>query len=153
MAYTPNMYERRPVPGYSRWEADSLGRVYRDGSEYLGHDNRGYVMVCDGKDTIKRAWLVAFAFHGHRPMRAVIRHLNDIKNDDRPANLKWGNRSEDRLDAYRNGRLGKLTQQDAEKIREMYATGDWLQREIADIFNVKQSAIGKIVRRESWCHI
>lgn len=150
MAYNTSMYERRPVPGFANWEADSLGRVYRSGIEYAGHFNRGYIMVCANGQTIKRAWMVAFAFHGQRPMRAVIRHLNDIKDDDRPTNLKWGNRSEDRLDAYRNGRLGKLNREDADKIREMYATGDWLQREIADIFDVKQSAIGKIVRYESW---
>ena len=47
--------------------------------------------------------LVARAFLGLRPNDLEVRHLNDDKLDCRVANLVYGTRRENKLDAVRNG--------------------------------------------------
>ena len=60
----------------------------------LGHCDRRYVHT-----------LVAEAFIGPRPAVGMeCRHLNGDPSDNRPANLAWGTRSDQRLDDVRNGR-------------------------------------------------
>lgn len=48
--------------------------------------------------------LILTAFVGPRPEGAVVRHLNDIRTDNRVVNLAWGSWSENQFDAFRNGR-------------------------------------------------
>jgi hypothetical protein len=47
----------------------------------------------------------------------------------------------------------KLTEDDVRSIRLMYATGDWLQRELATDFNVWQSCISKVLLGKTWRHV
>lgn len=47
--------------------------------------------------------LVAESFYGPRPPKNDVRHLNDIKTDNRACNLAYGTRSQNIADAYRNG--------------------------------------------------
>jgi HNH endonuclease len=105
------MYERRPVPGYPRWEADTNGDVYLDNLPadifIAKHDAyvyiRGYQLK--GEPAMKRATLVALAFHGPKPPnKQVCAHRNDIKEDDKPENLYWATHGENYADARRNGR-------------------------------------------------
>ncbi len=53
--------------------------------------------------------LVLTAFAGPRPAGAVARHLNDIRTDNRIENLVWGSRSENQMDAFRNGKRAHQT--------------------------------------------
>lgn len=49
--------------------------------------------------------LVACAFHGPRPAPHMeVRHANDVKDDNRAVNLKWGSAADNYEDSYRNGR-------------------------------------------------
>lgn len=52
-----------------------------------------------------------------------------------------------------NGTNTKLTEAKVLLIRELWATGDYLQRELAVKFNVTQKAISYIINRKSWKHI
>jgi hypothetical protein len=47
--------------------------------------------------------LVALTFHGPKPEGQQVRHLNDVKTDNRPENLAYGTASENGLDTVRNG--------------------------------------------------
>jgi len=47
----------------------------------------------------------------------------------------------------------KLTNEKVLKIRELYLTGNYSQRQLAKIFSVCQSSIGTIVRGDIWKHI
>ena len=38
-------------------------------------------------------------------------------------------------------------------VRHVYKFGAWSHRELAKIFHVSSTAIGKIVRRETWRHL
>jgi len=100
------------VRSLDRYAVDRNGR----GVPYRGktlsmhrHKDRGYLTVALSKagkpKTYQVHQLVCIAFHGTRPEWAQdVRHLNDVKTDNRAENLRWGTRSENLHDAVRNGR-------------------------------------------------
>lgn len=104
-----------PVPGYEGlYEISDMGRVRsrrRRGSVggiIAQFDNgHGYPRLKLCKDAIQRTWLVhqlvALAFIGPCPPGEEVRHLNDKHGDARAVNLTYGTRSQNRLDAVRNG--------------------------------------------------
>lgn len=47
----------------------------------------------------------------------------------------------------------KLTEEDVIRIRELHASGSYMNTEIAALFNVDKSTIGLIVKRKVWKHI
>jgi hypothetical protein len=52
-----------------------------------------------------------------------------------------------------NGTNAKLTEAEVILIRELYATGDYTQKELAIKFNISKSAISKIITRATWKYI
>lgn len=58
-----------------------------------GIDNRGYRMAgltCDGEtQRLAVHHLVLIAFVGSRPPGAITDHINGVRHDNRPANLRW----------------------------------------------------------------
>jgi len=107
------------------------------------------------------------AFHGPIPDGMVINHKNGIKNDNRLANLEVVTKSENTAHGYRvlgrkapnypsfgekNG-SAKLTEERVRKIRQLYATGKYRQKDIAIMFGVTQRLICIITRREIWSHV
>ena len=57
-------------------------------------------------------------------------------------------------DAARKGRMAKkLTEDDVLDIRELYATGDWTQEDLAEEFGASRSHIGRILSGKKWRHI
>lgn len=49
--------------------------------------------------------------------------------------------------------LAKFTEKDVIKIRKLYATGKYLQSELAKKFKVGHRAIGRVIDRTRWSHI
>ena len=109
----------RPIPGWSQYEVSDEGQVKSLGNEFNRKEKIlrpglkvGYRMVvlCDKKPKRRRniriAELVAEAFMAPRPANGLmyLRHLNDIRTDDRLANLVWGTPTDNLNDAYRNGK-------------------------------------------------
>lgn len=173
MAYNPNM--RKAVPGYPGWEADSDGKVYRDGIEVRGYLNGGYIYI---NSRLKRSWLVALAFHGMWPDNMNVLHINDVKSDDRPVNLRYGTQSDNMADMYRNGGYRsmvearaaiqfhgsadhqgsanpnvKLHEIDVIAMRDDYASGDFTQHQLANMYGISQNAVSRIVNRKAWSHV
>jgi hypothetical protein len=75
----------------------------------------GYPMVCpksglDGKCKYMPAHrLIAWAFHGYNDYAITgdyVRHLNDIKTDNRPENLAYGKPIDNSMDSIANGGKG-----------------------------------------------
>lgn len=54
---------------------------------------------------------------------------------------------------YINKRNSIFTDNEVREIRRLYATGNWFQREIADLYGAKQSAIGHIVTRRTYPNV
>lgn len=98
-----------------RGRVRSLDRVDRLGRLRKGRilrpipfNSTGHVIVNlysgEGRSTRLVHHLVLEAFEGPRPDGTETRHLNDVGDDNRLANLKWGSRSENMRDSVRNRR-------------------------------------------------
>lgn len=115
------MEEWRAVVGEADYEVSNLGRVrsltslvwygpavgfgVRTGKILKSSvDGHGYLTVRAGKlKTQKVHILVARAFIGPCPDLHEVRHLDDNKQNPVLSNLEYGTKSQNRMDAYRNG--------------------------------------------------
>jgi HNH endonuclease/NUMOD4 motif len=105
--------EWRPIPGFADYSVSNLGRVRstRRGEEQIltgGYTGAGYRKVAmtgdDGHRYGRKVHhLVAEAFLGPRPPGAHVRHLDDVKTNNAASNLAYGSKSDNTLDAVRNG--------------------------------------------------
>lgn len=96
-------------------------------------------------------------FFGDIPDGLIINHKNGIKNDNRPRNLEIVTYSESLKHAHRLGLIdqtgernpnAKLSNKQVEEIRELYASGNYQQVDLAKMFNISFQTISKIVRGE-----
>lgn len=112
-----------PVVGYEGlYEVSDQGRVrtvartmvYRDGRkrriechDLTRHIHRGYPQVHLRKHnrahTKSVHQLVCRAFNGEPESSHEVRHLNDVKADNRAENLAWGTKTDNMHDRVRNG--------------------------------------------------
>ena len=172
-----------PVVGFEDYyEVSDLGlvkslarvRPYRDGYRRvpakmlsLIPDNTkrpSYVRVglyLDGTTTWVRVHtLVLEAFKGPRPAGQQARHLNGIRDDNRPANLEWGTVRENCDDQLRHGtrprgmaRAGaKLRDADIPLIRAANAAGT-SQNALARQYSVTLVAIQQVLNGKTWSHV
>jgi len=171
--------EWRDVNGYEElYQVSDRGRVKRVARGHGTHPGRilrpgqhrnGYLTVMlyrDGKQArVYVHRLVAVAFHGPAPEGCEVNHRNGDKHDNRTENLEWMTKSENHKHAYRvlgqepisikgeaNGH-SKLTRREVVEIRRLYATGDYTQRELGEMFGVSDVCISLIVRRKRWAHV
>lgn len=61
-------------------------------------------------------------------------------------NCRWVTHQEN----SQNKRTTKLTLEKVNEIRELYKTGDYLQRELAEKYNVTQDIISRIINKKRW---
>ena len=124
------MEEWRTCIGWTLYEVSNLGRIRKiGGKELKGWLKDGYVYVTLTHYTERGhahlAELVLKTFSRPRPPGRQVRHLNDVKTDNRHANLRWGTGKQNYADAVRNGiegyrennRKAKLTQAAVDDIR------------------------------------
>lgn len=112
-----------PVPDFPGYLVSLEGDIWSVGTNWRGKgvfrltprlDQRtGYYfahLTCDGR-TFKRSWhsVVCSAFYGPRPKGMYVRHLNGVKADNRPANLRWGTPKENAEDRDRHGTTARGT--------------------------------------------
>jgi len=101
-----------PVVGYEeRYEVSDTGIVrridtHRPLSQYLSKTG-AYPEVKlsrDGRTRTTRVHrIVALAFHGQPAPGHEVRHLDGDRTNNNAENLKWGTKSENRLDSVRHG--------------------------------------------------
>jgi len=116
----------------------------------------------DGK--VSRKYVHRLVLEAHVGSAPSPKHEGNHKSGDRAnnrvENLEWVTRAENERHAFRElgheGAKGEangsaiLTRDDVIEIRELWATGEYLQRELAEMFGISEGAIGHIVRRETW---
>lgn len=103
------------------------------------------------------AWTVT---HGKIPAGMCVLHKCDNPPCCNPSHLLLGNHADNMVDMVRKGRANrpcgmrngsaKLTEEQVYRIRWLYATGNWTQESLGEIFDVNYRTIGLIVRRERW---
>lgn len=168
----------RPVVGYEdTYVVSNHGRVMRtkDGlnksnpslagtflKPVLG--NTGYFQHAlhrNGKQkTYQTHKLVMLAFVGRCPSGKEINHKDGVKTNNNLDNLEYVTHTEnmrhmDRLGlreaAYgENHHRALLTKVQVDEIRRMYATGNYNQPQLAELFGVKRNTIGSIIQGKSW---
>jgi len=152
----------------SVWSQWKLGSTRRLGTNYrqlhLGDNGDGYAVVKlyqeIGKGQMRKVHrLILEAFVGPCPPNQEVRHLNDIKTDNRHSNLCYGTRSANQLDRHGRGCLrgeahpqAKLTEADVHFIRDAKKT-ETNYRKLARQLGVSRQTITKIVNRQTWKHI
>jgi len=120
---------------------------------------RMYILRRDNTSFHPRAHqLVIEAFVAPKPSpKAEVRHKDGTRDNDHFSNLEWGTSADNKADMLRHGtRLrgdlapkAKLTNQQAEEIREIYK-GGISQADIGVQFGVSQKTISRIIRREHY---
>ena len=131
----------RDVPNYPQYQVSDLGRVKskkrtnRSIEKILKQQkhNKGYLMVSlykNGKaNQVLVHQLVAQAFHGHKPcgFGIVVNHINEIKTDNRCANLELvdtrKNITKSRLNKESSSRYTGVTKFKNGWVARMYLNG------------------------------
>jgi len=130
----------------------------------------GYGQIGLGGHAIGYAHRVAWELsNGPIPAGTVICHKCDNPPCCNPSHLVCASQSFNRKDAYSKGRVppgfhmnkargsghgqAKLTESQVVAIREAYASGRLLQRQIAGQFGVSPGAISDIVNKKTWSHV
>lgn len=104
-------------------------------------------------------------FVGPRPVipgkKIEARHLNDVKSDNRLENLVWGIQEDNIADAVRNGKIKlgrdrkntKASEETALKVRELWATGQHFQKDLAKMFGLTKGIVQSICCGETWKYL
>lgn len=180
--FTPNELKReqwRDAPGYEGlYQVSDLGRVKRVAAAMgtwpgrilsSSPNTNGYLRVglTDRSGRMRSVQIhriVAAAFLGPCPPGQEVNHKNGDRGDERLVNLEYVTRSENLFHASRElgvewGVRGernansKLTEPQVRKIRFLWATGSYTQKQIGTMFNVSDVLVSYIVNRKAWKHI
>lgn len=154
------------IPAFGgRYEASELGEIRHSLSKNIRKarlNKYGYLQLNfsrgDGtgkSDTILVHRLIAKTFIPNPENLPEVNHIDGNKQNNRVDNLEWCSISYNGKHAFRLGLQqpkkgenhckAKLTNEQAAKIRQLHTEG-LSQQKIADLFNVSQTTIGKIVR-------
>lgn len=173
-AYHMSMEKWKPITFLNgNYSASNLGRIRRNGGKYESIMPNGTVrkttlpekiLVCNKlsqKGYLRvnidnRVWfvhtLIAKTWLQEYKDKPQVNHKNGIKTDNRIENLEWVSNTENRshakkmgLIACRKNGLG-ISIENCKKIIEKYATGNFLQRELAKEYGVCQQTISNILR-------
>ena len=132
--------------------------LFRSKSMFPSHDRRN-------KEYLKRSVhrLVAEAFIPNPLNKPQVNHIDGDKKNNRVENLEWCTQSENTKHAFKTGLYvplkgedlhnSKMTEEKVILLREMYDSGEFLLKELAEEFNISISVAWNIAKRNTWKHI
>jgi HNH endonuclease len=121
-----------------------------------------YLKTDDGKGLeVKIQELVLLAFVGPCPPGLVCCHWDDNSMNNDLSNLRWDTPKSNVADCIRNGKskrsypgeknpAAKITENDVVRMREMFASGNYTQGQLAKIFGIAQAKVSAIVSGSGW---
>ena len=150
----------------NNYSVSNYGRVRNDKrNTFLSpRDLRGYKRVSlwyNGKANDQRIHrLVAQAFIPNPDNKPEVNHKNGIRNDNRAVNLEWNTGEENAThraevlnqgDTFKGKKNGNSLLIDKEVLSIRASTLS--RKELAEIYNVSVTQIGRILTRKLWTHI
>lgn len=138
-----------------------LGDTYRRLKLHVERPS-GYHTVGIGGRTIRVHTLVLTAFVGPRPPGMEACHCPDRDpSNNRLDNLRWDTHSANMMHRVEQGTHNRgerhpnthLTDVEVMRIRELYATGNYTQKQLGDQYGVNRETVSNIVRRVYWKHL
>ena len=167
----------KDIPGYEGlYQASTIGRIrsvdryitYKNGKEVFTQgkilkiclntkDRQTVTMSKNGKvKSYEIQRIMGLTFLGYRPNGYHVCHVDGDKNNNNIKNLRYDSPKENCLDQYRVGKKnpnGVLEIEDVIKIKKLYSTKKYFQKDLAKMFNVSQTQISKIILGQSYSYI
>ncbi len=121
-----------------------------------------WVEAPDGSKRLRKVHqLVLEETQGPCPPGKEARHLNGIRNDNRPSNLKWGTKKKNSADTKKHGKQtmgethggAKLTRLLVILCRDIYERGLRTIVYLAKLTGVHRGYLGKVLNRVTWKHV
>ena len=131
-----------------------------------------------GQRIVQAHRVAYFLGHGVDPGTLCCCHRCDVRNCVNPSHIFLGTYADNIKDAVSKGRMhgpigdnhawkrnpeavlrgernghAKLTETEVIEIRTLYASGAWLQRDLATKFGLRLNAINRIICRKRWAHV
>lgn len=96
--------------------------------------------------------------HGPIPDGKVILHICDNPRCVNLSHLRLGTQRDNIIDSIHKGRYNtfgrqRLNAEQVRTIREMWASGKYIQKDIAAKFGIARNTVSGIVRNKSWQHL
>ena len=168
-----NVEQWKPIPGWPRYEASSLGRIRHALTQRVRalHWNtkfRGWQISLEqyvGRGVFSRRTffahqLVALAFHGPCPANHEVDHKDSNTSNNQSDNLEYVTHKGNMERAAQRGRMargersshGKLSEADVREIRRIYRKGvrGFGARVLGQRFGVAAQSISAIVAGRHW---
>ena len=166
------MEHYKKIKGYDNYLISDQGRVFSyKRSIFLKprKNQKGYLNVNLCKNGIvknhKIHRLVALAFIPNTENKPTVNHMDSDRTNNFVENLEWNTHSENTQHGYdfglkkppclkgiKNGRA-KLSENQVLEIRRLHKTGNYIHKDLGEMFGVDNSHICKIVNRKKWTHI
>ncbi len=156
------VYERKPIEDRF-WEKVNVGGPDDCWEWTAWKNNKGYGQISyQGKLQLAHrfSWKLA---NEDPPGEMCVLHRCDNPLCVNPNHLFLGTQKDNMQDKKRKRRTAsqkgtengkaKLTEENVLRIRELYSTGNYYQRELAVKYKVSRSQIKEIVNRKQWRHI
>lgn len=121
-------------------------------------NNKGYGRI-NINDEICLTHRVSYELAGNViPEGKHVLHKCDTPACVRPDHLFLGTHKENMRDMHLKGRAcvgedrpqSKLTWMSVDRIRSLYATGVWTQRDLAKVFDISQPLLCQVVNKKVW---
>ena len=158
------------IEGFSKYLISNTGRVKNivELRDLKFYNSKGYskIELVNDSNQDKKVFvhrLVALNFIPNPSNKPQVNHIDGDKKNNRVENLEWCTQSENMKHAFKTGLSVSLKGEDAfnskmtdDKVlllREMYESGEFLLRELAEEFNIGIASVWNIVNRNTWKHI
>lgn len=142
-------------------------RTYPEQMMFVEVDKDGYLKTRLSKDGKQKKFfihrLVALNFIPNPDNKPEVNHKSGVKDDNRLDNLEWVTTSENQRHAISNklyvtakgedAGAAKLTEKEVREIHKLYSEGGVSQAYLGKLFNVRDSAISRILNGIRWKHV